>query len=53
MSRKKVSVQRRLVSLIQKWEDSHGVPLTDMIQNLDIDDDARVGERLQIYTSGQ
>ena len=42
MSRKKVSVQRRLVSLIQKWEDPHGVPLTDMIQKLDIDDDARV-----------
>ena len=42
MSRKKISVQRKLISLIQKWEDPHGVLLTDMIQKLDIDDDARV-----------
>ena len=47
MSRKKVSVQRRLVSLIQKWEDPHGVHLTDMIQNLDIDDYARVEISIQ------
>ncbi|MDP6856450.1 MAG: hypothetical protein QGH13_02850 [Candidatus Thalassarchaeaceae archaeon] len=42
MSRKRISIQRRLVSLIQKWNDPHGVALQEMMHSLDIDDDARV-----------
>ena len=45
MSRKKIAIQRRLVSLIQKWNDPHGISLLDLMQSMDINDDAFV----QIY----
>jgi metal-sulfur cluster biosynthetic enzyme len=45
MSRKKIAIQRRLVSLIQKWNDPHGISLLDLMQSMDINDDSFV----QIY----
>ncbi|MEC8383952.1 MAG: hypothetical protein VXZ89_00950 [Candidatus Thermoplasmatota archaeon] len=47
MSRKLVSIQRRLVSLIQKWKDPHGISIQQLMQSMDISDDAEIEINIQ------
>ena len=47
MSRKLVAIQRKLVSLVQKWKDPHGVPLQELMQSMDISDTAVIQIQIQ------
>ena len=47
MSRKLVSIQRRLVTLIQKWKDPHGISIQQLMQSMDINDDAEIEINIQ------
>lgn len=47
MSRKLVAIQRKLVSLVQKWKDPHGVPLQELMQSMDIGDTAVIQIHIQ------
>ena len=47
MSRKLVSIQRRLVSLIQKWKDPHGISIQQLMQSMDINDAAEIEINIQ------
>ena len=47
MSRKLVSIQRRLVTLIQKWKDPHGISIQQLMQGMDISNDAEIEINIQ------
>ena len=47
MSRKLVSIQRRLVTLIQKWKDPHGISIQQLMQSMDINDAAEIEIKIQ------
>ena len=47
MSRKLVSIQRRLVTLIQKWKDPHGISIQQLMQSMELSDDAEIEINIQ------
>jgi len=42
MSRKLVGIQRKLVTIIQKWNDPHGISIQQLMQSMDINENGSI-----------
>lgn len=42
MSMRQKRLQRRILSVIRGWNDAHGIPLQNLIEGMDISDDAKL-----------